>query len=191
MKTQLLLILTLAVSYICTVPARAQEMYRVSFQSACRTTDDSGKIVTRTLRNRDIIRDCAAQSWLGATNNLRGVELVYHQNATFQGDTIEVRTVTNAVLVCEVLRVFFGTDIWSADGTTRERLAFLFTSLQTDPIGSVVITERPIRDRFGNISRSVIRGRIQFVNNVNFPGRAAICTGTFTVGKPMEFVQGN
>ena len=136
----------------------ATNLVPLRFRAQGRAVDETrGRVTFTRLTERDII----AQS-LGITNrapiNLgRNFLLAYDPAA----DRIQVFSTSNAAPVADVL--LFQGGAFTSDLRTSTRLAFMFLPGVTNPIGTVLMTERaPQPD--GNLSaqRSFIRGQMQF-----------------------------
>jgi hypothetical protein len=160
--------------------------YELKFKAVAKTTSDSGKLVSRPLNERDIIRKCAEQANAGTTNLNRFV-LVYEVNADYNGDVIRVVKKEDGSVVCSPFRVLFHKSLPDWEGRRDHRIAFLFNGQNTDTMGSVLIEEGPIVREDGSRGRHVIRGKLQMYDEVYYPDRKAILTGTFITGKQLNW----
>jgi hypothetical protein len=165
--------------------AIAQQQFNLAFRGICRTTNDSGRFITRVLTDREIIRQCAMDNGLGKTN-LKQMALVYQKNADYNGDLIQVINATNGNVICTPFRVLFQRSIPNDDGRRVERLAFLYNPIRTDSVGSAVLTEQAYLNSDGSLRRIVITGRMQFFDEVYNSNRFAVCTGTFIARTPLN-----
>ncbi len=127
------------------------------------------------MANRDLIRDCAEEHEI---TNIASLALVYDVFA----DEVQVVQASDGSRVCGVVSFQDGVSVQNANGTRRERHAFLFTEDNDQAIGSAVGTEQEVFDANGNLKKFKFQGDIQFGLSATETESARVCKGTFSTG---------
>jgi hypothetical protein len=165
--------------------ARAQDVFRASFNVTCVSTNENGALVYQHMDNRDLISACAADEGL---TNLAGLRLVY--NLTDNALEVVTRTNntsvgtnfsligTNLYLICTP---FTFMDIVSLTGTNTnkvELLASVFVETNSVASGTLAATERFRYNSSNVLSSFSLVGTIQYAVPANGTNSAMICVGT-------------
>ncbi|HWI58696.1 MAG TPA: hypothetical protein VNZ22_15835 [Bacillota bacterium] len=184
MKALHLLKLSITVLALQAASALAQDQFRVTFVGTCRTTDGSGRLITRPFLNRDLVTPCAQANGIA---NLKSVALTYTVggNPTTGGDTIDVVNATNGTVICPLYILAFPTTIPTPNGLGSEQLVFIYPGSGgpgTASIGTARLTEQTILNRNGSTNRISVIGKFQLANAATDTSNLALCTGTFVTG---------
>src|SRR5215468_1642402 len=111
--------LGVSLSLIC--GARAEEFFLMNFKGTLTVTSDNNKLVHQPIISEDVAA-VNLQS-IGITDTSPFV-LVFHQDQSDLGDTIEVVNKTNGVFAVGVLRLYFQERLDREDGTLSKRFAY-------------------------------------------------------------------
>jgi len=144
----------------CVPGAAAQSrrnLYKAFLTADGVTTNDFGRLTGVFASNRDIIRRCANDSGMTNANNLT---LVYDWDA----DALEVVNRVTGELLCSPIAFSGGLSLTNANGTTVERLAFIYLEGNGEAVGTLKGTERFRYDNDGNVIRFGFTARLQFAS---------------------------
>lgn len=185
-RTLILLVVLLGWS----VTARAQGLYRITFKGNCSGADTNGHVFSQAVNNKTLIREFASRA---GVSNVHNLDLVFHLNASPDGDAIEVINRKTGELVVTVFPISFP-EVATAEtpfGITERRFAYVYNIY--DPgfsRGTTIINEHSVLNKNGQITRTVLDGDMQWYQlaapDKSHPFR--ICTGKFNVhGRRLSF----
>lgn len=161
----------------------AQFKFQFVFTGTASTTDASGKIVSRSLSNTNLLSDFAALKGIKHTSWL---DLAYHVGGNDLGDTIEVINRTNGATVGTLFGLYFGEDfgrpaLLSKSGRQMKRIEYVYTDQNGHSLGSALLTDYYFFDSNGNTNNTVITGQMQYLVLPNaLHNNTQVCTGSFT-----------
>ena len=158
--------------------ARAEQMLLMSFKGTLATTDAAGKLVLQPVNSDTLVSQCLQSVGVSDSN---AYALVFHQDSSDLGDTIEVVNKTNGVLACGVLRLYFQEHFERADGTLSKRFAYAYNYININSFGTAILNERMVMDKMAHTNRFVIDGSLQWY----YTNAMQVWSGTFTTGKPL------
>lgn len=133
--------------------SRAQELYP-AFVSAVSISTNSSGLSYHFFGNRDIIRGCASS--MGITN-LEGLSLVYDRTA----DALDVVSGTNKTVICTPAVFSGGTSLSNTNGTTTQRLTFVYWEGATVANGTLAAGEHTYTATNGTTFFK-LKGQLQF-----------------------------
>jgi hypothetical protein len=158
--------------------ARAEQLLLMSFKGTLAKTDAAGNLVLQPVNSDTLISQCLQSVGVADTNSFA---LVFHQDSSDLGDTIEVVNKTNGVLACGVLRLYFQEHLERADGTLSKRFAYAYNYININSFGTAIFNERTVMDKVSHTNQFVIDGSLQWY----YTNAMQVWSGTFTTGKPL------
>lgn len=183
MKTNGTLVLAVAITLSCglgALPSQAQELYKASVSVVCISSNQSGRLVYRSVGSRDFIRNCAREQGI---TNLSGLSLVFNRTA----NSLQVVRGTNHDLVCTPLSFSGGVSLSKSNNTRVERLEFVYAGSDTMADGTLAATERYVFGRSNQLTGFSLTGRLQYAVSGSSSNRTAIYTGSIIAGPGFHF----
>jgi hypothetical protein len=188
------------------LPASAQlksyTEYQFIFNGFEYVTNGTGNIQAIPITDQTLLSDPAL---LGGITNLSSVAIVYHigGGAPMGGnppwDTIDIISTTNGAVLATDFGIYFGSDgalgrtaVTNSTATEERRIDYLYAFKNTaytvsgsDSIGAAFVTKHFLSDGAGN-TNTIIEGTMGWDTIPHGTNVAPIvCTGTFTLGKPL------
>jgi hypothetical protein len=158
--------------------ARAEQRLLMNFKGTLTTTTSDPKLPHKPINSDGLVSHCLQT--IGLTNS-SPFTLVYHQDSSDIGDTIEVVNKTNGVFACGVLRLYFQEHFERADGTLSKRFSYGYNYIEGNSFGTAILNERTMLDKQGHTNRFVIDGSLQWY----WTNAMEVWSGTFTTGLPL------
>jgi hypothetical protein len=155
--------------------ASGQEKYQLQFRGSCTSTNESGDLLKEKITHKTLIQECIAD--LGLTNKPK-LALVYHVNADFNGDIIEVSDSQTGDFLCQKMRLLFPITMESGDGSEMHQLIEVFAPGGNDPVGHGFVTKR-----ISSNGKVKISGNLTFSLPAEGSRPLRICTATFNSSK--------
>lgn len=158
--------------------AQAEQLLLMNFKGTLTMTSPDAKLVHRPMNS-----DALVSRYLEniGVSNASPYTLVFHQDSSDLGDTIEVVNKTNGVFACGVLRLYFQEHFERADGTLSKRFAYGYNYIHGNSFGTAILNERTLLDKQGHTNRFVIDGSVHWY----WTNAMEVWSGTFTTGKPL------
>lgn len=160
--------------------ARAEQVLLMNFKGTLTMTSPDAKLVHQPINSDALASHCLQTIGISNTGPFT---LVFHQDSSDIGDTIEVVNKTNGVFACGVLRLYFQEHFERADGTLSKRFAYGYNYINGNSFGTAILNERTTLDKQGHTNRFVIDGSLQWY----WTNAMEVWSGTFTTGSPLTF----
>jgi hypothetical protein len=179
MKMKTVAALGLAVAALFGPLAEARDMFQMSWKGTIHYYDSNGRAVTKSFTDRDVVQKLATDAGVDP----RDYVLVYRPDAL---DTAVVSKSTGDAIdflqLPDISNPAGMTEI-TGNGTTF-RQAFLYDE-NSNPIGTIVGSERQKMDANGNIVSDSYRGTFQYAipDDGNHKWTPGVYSGTFATGK--------
>jgi hypothetical protein len=195
MKLSSLLYAAPAMVLLCQATTSAQQLYQVVITGTSSTTDNTGKIVSRTSNNQTLLQEFAKNQ--GATD-ISFLALAYHMKAAGDsavGDTIDVINRTNGTYYATLIGFYFGEDpalgrtqLLSGSNRQQRRIEYIYTSQNSHSMGSALITNYYWFDTQGHTNNVMAFGTMQWIANPDAVStNTRVYTTSFTTVKPLKF----
>lgn len=156
--------------------AHGQEnKYQLQFRGTSVSTNEAGELSRRTITQNTLVSECIAD--MGLTNKPK-LMLIYHENADFNGDVIEVIGSRTGQLFCQKLRLLFPTTISSFDGADVTQIVSVFPADGNDAIGQGYINKKVSANGKGRIS-----GELIYTLPAQGTNALQLCTASFNTSR--------
>lgn len=175
MKKNKMLTLVLTAVALQSLSAFADNLYTLSWRGTAYTTDANGKIVARSLTEKDVVNQIASD------NGLNPRDLVF----VYRADKLDTAVVmrTNGLFVADWQQVQYNfTTINNTANTDAVMQSFIFDENHSNAIGSLFGTIKEKRDSNGNLTSFSFHGNFQYA----LPEASTIVSGTFSTGKKVN-----
>ena len=163
-----------SLSVIC--GARAEQFFLMNFKGTLTVTTTDKKLVNKPITSADVAAVNLQSIGITDTNPF---VLVFHQDQSDLGDTIEVVNKTNGVFAVGVLRLYFQEKLDRADGTLSKRFAYGYNYIDGNSFGTAILNERTTINKNGQ-TNFVIDGSLQWY----WTNSMQVWSGTFSTGQP-------
>jgi hypothetical protein len=157
----------------------AQELFKAAFSAICVSTNQGGGLVYRSISNRNLIRDCAAEQGL---TNLAGLRLVFN----LSNNALEIVRGTNQTLVCTPLTFEDTVSLANTNKTKVELLASVFVETNNVASGTLAATERFVYGSSNQLTGFRLTGRIQYSVAASGTNSAKIYRGVLAAGSVFD-----
>jgi hypothetical protein len=175
MKNIKMLTLVLTALTFQTLTAAADDLYAMSWHGKAYTTDGSGKIVSRSVSEKDFVNKVAAD------NGLNAADLVF----VYRADKLDTAVVKKSTgeFVADVQQIQYSyTAVDNSANTETVIQSFLFDEDHQDAIGSVFGNIKSKRDSNDNRIGFSFKGSFQYA----IPENSTVVSGTFSTGKKVN-----
>jgi hypothetical protein len=163
-----------------TLTVKAGDLYLVNISGTCRAMNEAtDRMIIRSMSTATIIRDCAL-AHSNSPVNIRELRLAYDPDT----DKISVVNYLTGQTVCDF--VTFGEPSIAANfaDTLRAMHVYLFNPPHVDGgIGSLVLSERIVRDKNGVATRIIASGNFHYIVRATDTHQPEICVGTLSLGR--------
>jgi len=182
--------LVVALGFVVT-HALAQNEFPLTMRGTCFQTNAAGKIVSQVITEKTLLQEVAQN--VGITN-LKGLALVYHENGSSFGDTIDVINPTNGVVLDTLFGFYFGESfdrmVLTNSSGAEKRLDYVYTKQNTHSLGSALINKSAASNGNGKGKGNArkIDGQMKWiVAPENNNGVVKICVAKFKTGPQLPF----
>jgi|GEM_PF-6313904 hypothetical protein len=129
----------LSIALLSSVTHAQENRYQLQFRGTAVSTNEFGDYSKQTINQNTLIAECVSD--LALTNKPK-LMLVYHENADFNGDVIEVIGSKTGQVFCQKLRLLFPASMSNPSGSEVTQFVYVFPVNGNDAIGQGVITKK-------------------------------------------------
>jgi len=186
---------TILVFVACNLSAQTYHEYKFIFSGTAYKTNAAGNIVATHITDQTLLADRARQ---GNITDLATISLVYHLNGNELGDTIDIISNATGQTLTTELAFYFGSDgglgrtaVTNLVQTQERRVDYIYTFnnstytyANSDSVGAAFTYKSFVKR--GKETNAVVTGTMSW-DAIPTEANAGpvVCTGTFSLGRPM------